>query len=147
MHMWLCNRPTIFWFHPTRFFLSAYQCMHAWFILTVVRQHPSRMENRDRWVVLSALSFYAHLNPLSLYYSCITNTKIIFKITQSNPTSWTPHYYRQFALSLGKESPYIFPKFNPLNMDTLLIQTLSLATSSQVRIHSSTCTCIKIRQY
>ena len=21
---------------------------------------------------------------------------------------WTPHYYGQFALSLGKESPYIF---------------------------------------
>ena len=29
----------------------------------------------------------------------------------------TPHYYRQFPLSLGKESPYIFSKFNPLNMD------------------------------
>ena len=27
----------------------------------------------------------------------------------------TPHYYRQFALSLEKESPYIFSKFNPLN--------------------------------
>ena len=27
-------------------------------------------------------------------------------------------YYRQFVLSLGKKSPYIFPKFNPLNMDT-----------------------------
>ena len=26
----------------------------------------------------------------------------------------TPHYYGQFALSMGKESPYIFPKFNPL---------------------------------
>ena len=30
----------------------------------------------------------------------------------------TPHYYRQFALSLGKESPYIFSKFNLLNKDT-----------------------------
>ena len=29
----------------------------------------------------------------------------------------TPHYYGQYALSLGKESPYIFPKF-PLNTDT-----------------------------
>ena len=27
----------------------------------------------------------------------------------------TPHYQGQFALSLGKESPYIFSKFNPLN--------------------------------
>ena len=30
---------------------------------------------------------------------------------------WTPHYYGQFALSLGKESPYIFAKFNPLITD------------------------------
>ena len=38
-------------------------------------------------------------------------------------TIGTPHYYRQFALCLGKESPYTFSKFNPLyahaiNMDT-----------------------------
>ena len=33
---------------------------------------------------------------------CFTNTSPI----------WTPHYYRQFALSLGKERPYIFPKLN-----------------------------------
>ena len=35
----------------------------------------------------------------------------------------TPHYYGQFAVSLGKESSYIFPKFKT---DTPLIQTLSL---------------------
>ena len=28
----------------------------------------------------------------------------------------TPYYYGQFALSLGKESPYIFSKFNPCIM-------------------------------
>ena len=33
----------------------------------------------------------------------------------------TPHYYGQFALPLGKQSPYIFSKFNPLNRDTQLI--------------------------
>ena len=32
----------------------------------------------------------------------------------------TPRYYGQFALSLGKESPYIFSQFNPLNTDTSL---------------------------
>ena len=37
----------------------------------------------------------------------------------------TPHYHGQFALSLGKQSPYIFSKFNLLNMDTPLIQTLN----------------------
>ena len=30
----------------------------------------------------------------------------------------TPHYYGQFSLSMAKESPYIFSKFNPLNTDT-----------------------------
>ena len=30
----------------------------------------------------------------------------------------TPHYYGQFALSLGKERPYIFSKFKTLNTDT-----------------------------
>ena len=30
----------------------------------------------------------------------------------------THHYYGQFAVSLGKESPYIFSKFNPVNTDT-----------------------------
>ena len=32
----------------------------------------------------------------------------------------TPHYYGQFALSLGNKSPYIFSKFNPLNTGTPL---------------------------
>ena len=36
----------------------------------------------------------------------------------------TPHYYVKFALSLGKEIPYIFSKFNLLNIDTLLIQVV-----------------------
>ena len=39
----------------------------------------------------------------------------------------TPHYYGQFALCLGKESPNIFSKFNPLNTDTPLIWSLSMA--------------------
>ena len=41
----------------------------------------------------------------------------------------TPDYCRQFVLSLEKENPFIFSKFNPLNTDTLLIQTLSMALS------------------
>ena len=36
----------------------------------------------------------------------------------------TPHYYEQSALSLGKESPYIFSKVNPLNTDTSLLRTV-----------------------
>ena len=46
---------------------------------------------------------------------------------------WTPHYYRQFTLSLGrKEASYIFFKYNPLNTDTPLIWTLPMARSVSV---------------
>ena len=38
----------------------------------------------------------------------------------------TPHYYRQFALSLGKESTHIISTFKLLNMDTLIILTVSM---------------------
>ena len=44
----------------------------------------------------------------------------------------TPHYYGQFALSLGKEIPYIFSKSNPLNTDTPLIRTLFMTPSVTV---------------
>ena len=39
---------------------------------------------------------------------------------------------RTVYLSLGKESPYIFSKFNLLNMDTSLIWTLSMAPSVSI---------------
>ena len=44
----------------------------------------------------------------------------------------TPHYYSQFALSLGKETPYIFSKFNPLNKDSPLTWTCSIGPSVSV---------------
>ena len=37
-----------------------------------------------------------------------------------------------FAVSLGKESPYIFSKFNPLNTDIPLIRTLSMVPARSV---------------
>ena len=37
-----------------------------------------------------------------------------------------PHYYGQFALFLGRETPSIFSKFNPLNMDTFSKASLSV---------------------
>ena len=40
--------------------------------------------------------------------------------------------YGQFALSMGEENPYIFTNFNPLNTDTPLIRTLSMAPSVTV---------------
>ena len=39
---------------------------------------------------------------------------------------------RTVYLSLGKESPYIFSKFNPLSTDTSLIWTLSMAPSVSI---------------
>ena len=41
----------------------------------------------------------------------------------------TPRHYGQFALSLGKESRYIFSKFDPLNTNTPLLRTLFMGPS------------------
>ena len=41
----------------------------------------------------------------------------------------TPHYYKQFALSLGKESPYIYQLIQPAHMDTPLIGKRFMAPS------------------
>ena len=45
-----------------------------------------------------------------------------------------PPYYGQFALSMGKENPYIFSKFNHLNSDTTSIQTLSMVPWCSYRV-------------
>ena len=42
---------------------------------------------------------------------------------------------RTVFLSLGKESPYTFSKFNLLNTDTSLIWTLSMAPSVSIIIN------------
>ena len=61
--------------------------------------------------------------------------------TQSNPRFmdtlliWTPHYYGQFALSLGKESPYIFSKVNPHNTDTSLLRTVCFVSGERKPLH------------
>ena len=54
---------------------------------------------------------------------------LILIIIQSNLALWTPaYYYGPFSLSLGKESPYIFSKFNPLNTDSFYESPLSVFT-------------------
>ena len=56
-------------------------------------------------------------NPMTICITvkpCDTDTRLIR----------TPHYCREFAVSLGKESTYILSKFNPLNTDTSLLQTV-----------------------
>ena len=45
---------------------------------------------------------------------------------------WKTHYYRQFSLSLRKESSYNFSKFNPLNTDTPSIPLLQVNETSNI---------------
>ena len=54
------------------------------------------------------------------------------------------HYFGQFALSLGKESPHIFSKFNLLNMDFPLILTHSMAPSVSI-VTNSDCIYIDVQ--
>ena len=60
------------------------------------------------------------------------NMQQCWELLANNVASVCTGLYRQFALSLGKESPYFFSKFNPVNTDTLLIRTLSMAPSVSV---------------
>ena len=41
---------------------------------------------------------------------------------------WTPRSYGQFALFVGKESPYILSKFNSLNTDNFYAPSVSVLT-------------------
>ena len=85
-------------------------------------------------------SCYVCVCTLTCLYKCdfrLTNVLgFIFPVQSTLCTDshliQTPHYYGQFPLSLGKESPYIFSKFNLRNMDTLLMWTLSMTPSVSV---------------
>lgn len=70
---------------------------------------------------------------------------------QSNPASWTPSSNMDTSLIWTDcfvpgegESPYIFTKFNPLNKDTLLIWTFSVAPSVSVLMGLN---CRSLRKY
>ena len=68
------------------------------------------------------------------YGNSCSFVRLVFLI-QSNHALLTPHYYRQFGLSLGKESPYIFSKFNPLNTDTSLLRTVWFVSGERKPLH------------
>ena len=54
---------------------------------------------------------------------------LLLIIMQSNLALWTlAHYYGQFSLSLGKDNPYIFSNFNPLNTDSFYESPLCVFT-------------------
>ena len=76
--------------------------------------------------------------------SCPWGKKSLTFSLNSTRLIWTPHYYKQFALSLGKESPYIFSKVNPLNMDTPVIQTFTIAPSVSILMGQTVQVCVQL---
>ena len=52
-----------------------------------------------------------------------------------HPLRTSPCYYGQFAVSIGKESRYIFSKFNPLNTDTSLLRTVCFVPGERKSLH------------
>ena len=65
------------------------------------------LESKFARLKFSSILFHLQLNP-----ALRRDTRLIR----------TPHYCGQFPVSLGKESPYIFSKVNPLNTDTSLLR-------------------------
>ena len=65
------------------------------------------------------------LADVSIHYVKPFNTATFKPRFTDTPLIQTSHYYGQFALSLGKENPYIFSKLNLLNTDILLMWTLT----------------------
>ena len=77
---------------------------------------------------VSLVSNKRFFNKLSLFFTNLYLHCLLFesllRFMVKPPILWTPaqtrHYNVQFALFLGKESPYIFPKLNLLNTGTPL---------------------------
>ena len=74
-----------------------------------------------------------------VYYPCYNGSVLVVIKVKPRFTDThlirTPHYYGQFALSLGKESPYIFSKFNPVNTDTSLLRTVWFVPGERKPLH------------
>ena len=67
---------------------------------------------------------------------------VLVKTASGATGNESAHYYGQFALSLKKESPYIFSKLNPLNTETLYGPSVSVLTGfdctfDKLRAHST----------
>ena len=85
---------------------------------------------------------FSKVNPLNTDTSLLRNSllcpwgkKALTFSLKSTRLIRTPHYYGQFALSLGKESPYIFSKVNPLNTDTSLLRTVCFVPGERKPLH------------
>ena len=73
------------------------------------------------WILLGLAKYDKEFLEIKRF-SFVDSTGIYIKFTDKPSLTdtrliWTPHNNGQFALSLGKESPYICSKFNPLNTD------------------------------
>ena len=61
-------------------------------------QIPSKTTHKDTGIKENTYYRYKVISFSDTVKPCFTDTRLI----------WTPHYYGQFALSLGKESPLRF---------------------------------------
>ena len=62
------------------------------------------------------VGLFTDRNAIFPYPFLYTSTGEITTLLYTVKHRFTPHYYGQFALSLRKESPYIFSKSNTLSM-------------------------------
>ena len=97
----------------------------------VARNNEAKgLVNLTAWIKGSERACVKNLTPSEkkVYVREILSCGVLFHTVKPRLIR-TLHYYRQFALSLGKEISYIFFKFNPLNTDTPFIRTPSMVPS------------------
>ena len=80
---------------------------------------------------------YGHLIYITDSLLCPWGKKTLtFSLKSTHLIGTSHYYYGQFAVSLGKENPYIFSKVNPLNTDTsLLLRTVCCVPGNRKPLH------------
>ena len=74
------------------------------------------LQPKNATVSLLIVGLFTDRNARFPYTFIYTSTSEITTLLYTVKRRFTPHYYGQLALSLRKESPYIFSKSNPLSM-------------------------------
>ena len=116
-------------------FLQNTSCIRKPQVISRAGAHPLHPPPRSAPGMWLQLLLDRLLVPPFISFCTFLNSHIVW----SNPTHLiqTPHYYGQFALFLGKESPYIFSKFNPpyphpIDTDLFMAPAVFDCTSSRV---------------
>ena len=118
--------------------VSQWCCVREWNTQKLVLSTESTQVNWPPWRA------YVSRANLSLLVSVIQHfiLRPICKKIQSNPALPTPAEYGHLIYitdsllcSLGKESPYIFSKVNPLNTDTSLLRTVCCVPGERKPLH------------